>query len=228
LLHPGQADGAVPRFIPPICLLSAIGNKLPPHAVYRNQGRESAQWSVELGNQASSAETRARFEASVLAHLDAAYNLARWLTQNDDAAADAVQDAALRAFRFFDSQQGPSAKAWFMAVVRNSCMDWLRDQQKHGRHESYDEALHAMPAAAHDQPDAALARSADADRVRACIAALPPDFREVIVLRELEEMSYKEISAVVDVPIGTVMSRLSRGRDLLQQKLQAEYARRQS
>jgi len=173
-------------------------------------------------------ETRMRFEASVLAHLDAAYNLARWLTQNEAAAEDAVQDASLRAFRFFDSQSGPSAKAWFMAVVRNSCMDWLRDQQKHGRHETYDEDLHALPAAARDQPDAALARAADASRVHACIAALPPDYREVIVLRELEEMSYKDISAVVDVPIGTVMSRLSRGRDLLQQKLQVENVRRQS
>lgn len=181
-----------------------------------------------MGNRSSTAETRARFDASVLVHLDAAYNLARWLTQNDDAAADAVQDAALRAFRFFDSQNGPSAKAWFMAVVRNTCMDWLRDQQKHGRHETYDEELHAIPATSRDQPDAALSRAADANRVHACIAALPPDYREVIVLRELEEMSYKEISAIVDVPIGTVMSRLSRGRDLLQQKLQVENVRRQS
>ncbi len=181
-----------------------------------------------MSNGASTTDTRARFETSVLAHLDAAYNLARWLTQNDDAAADAVQDASLRAFRFFDSQSGPSAKAWFMAVVRNTCMDWLRDQQKHGRHETYDEDLHALPAAARDQPDAALARAAEAGRVHACIAALPPDFREVIVLRELEEMSYKEISAIVDVPIGTVMSRLSRGRDLLQQKLQMDNVRRQS
>jgi RNA polymerase sigma-70 factor (ECF subfamily) len=107
-------------------------------------------------------------------------------------------------------------------------MDWLRDQQKHGRHETYDEELHATPAATRDQPDAALARAVDASRVHACIASLPPDYREVIVLRELEEMSYKEISAIVDVPIGTVMSRLSRGRDLLQQKLQVENVRRHS
>lgn len=164
----------------------------------------------------------------MLTHLDAAYNLARWLMRDETAAEDAVQDAALRAFRFFDSQSGPSAKAWFMAVVRNTCLDRLRDRQKHDRHESFDETLHEAGDDGREAPDAAVARAIDAGRVRACIAALPAEYREVIVLRELEELSYKEISAIVDVPIGTVMSRLSRGRDLLQQKLQAAYVRKQS
>ena len=115
-----------------------------------------------------------------------------------------------------------------MAVVRNTCLDWLKERNRYDQHDSYDDEMHGLPAAEHDAPDAAAGRTADADRVRACIAALPPEYREVIVLRELEEMSYKEISSIVDVPIGTVMSRLSRGRDLLQQKLQSAGARRQS
>ncbi len=171
---------------------------------------------------------RARFESTVLAHLDAAYNLARWLTRDTSAADDAVQEASLRAFRFFDSQSGPSAKAWFMAVVRNTCFDLLKERNRYDLHESFDDEIHGLPAAERDGPDAAAGRNADAERVRACIAGLPAEFREVIVLRELEEMSYKEISAIVDVPIGTVMSRLSRGRDLLQQKMQAADARRHS
>ncbi len=171
---------------------------------------------------------RARFEATVLTHFDAAYNIARWLTRNEAAAEDAVQEASLRAFRFFDSQSGPSTKAWFMAIVRNTCHDWLREQQQRNGHDLYVEELHAMPTTERDAPDAAAARAADAAWVRNCIAALPCEYREVIVLRELEEMSYKEISAVVDVPIGTVMSRLSRGRDLLQERMQSARNRRQS
>ena len=171
---------------------------------------------------------RARFESTVLAHLDAAYNLARWLTRDESAADDAVQEACLRAYRFFDSQSGPSTKAWFMTVVRHTCLDWLKDRNRYALHDSYDDEVHGMAAAERDAPDAAAGRAADASHVRACIAALPPEYREVIVLRELEEMSYREISAIVDVPIGTVMSRLSRGRDLLQQKLQSADARRQS
>ena len=171
---------------------------------------------------------RARFESTVLAHLDAAYNLARWLTGDTPAADDAVQEACLRAFRFFDTHSGTSAKAWFMAIVRNTCFDLLKERNRYDRHESFDDEIHGLPAAERDAPDAAAGRNADAARVRACIAGLPAEYREVIVLRELEEMSYKEISAIVDVPIGTVMSRLSRGRDLLQKTMQDTGARRQS
>ena len=161
-----------------------------------------------------------RFEAVVLVHLDAAYNLARWLTRDASGADDAVQEACLRAFRFFDSLQGPSPKAWFMAVVRNASLDWLKDQRMRGADDSYDEALHT--ASASESTESIVARDSDARWVHAGIAALPREYREVLVLRELEELSYKEISAIVDVPIGTVMSRLSRGRDLLQQRLQQQ------
>jgi len=174
-----------------------------------------------------------RFESVVLVHLDAAYNLARWLTRDASGADDAVQDACLRAYRFFDSQQGPSPKAWFMAVVRNACLDWLKDQRVRGADESYDEHLHAannLPqfSSALELPEAAAARTAEARWLHEGLAALPREHREVLILRELEELSYKEISEIVGVPMGTVMSRLSRGRDLLQQRLRQSRERKRS
>ena len=164
------------------------------------------------------------FERTVLVHLDAAYNLALWLTRDAHGAEDAVQDACVRACRFHASQQGPNAKAWFMAIVRNACLDWLKERSR-GAHDPYDEDTHGVYRGLSETlegPEAALARSSEARWVRECIAALPREYREVIVLRELEELSYKEISAIVDVPVGTVMSRLARGRDLLQQRLARE------
>ena len=174
----------------------------------------------------SDASKLSRFESVVLVHLDAAYNLARWLTRDDCGADDAVQDACMRAFRFFDSLQGPSPKAWLMAIVRNACLDWLKDQRMRGAEESYDEDLHTSSAM--ESAETAAARASDARWVRVGIAALPREYREVLVLRELEELSYKEISAIVGVPIGTVMSRLSRGRDLLQQRLLESRERKRS
>ena len=177
--------------------------------------------------------SRKRFEDSVLVNLDAAYNLARWMLRDESAAEDVVQDASLRAFRFFDGMNGPSPKAWFMAIVRNACRDWIKATRQRGLEETYEDDTHAMEMtrsihATPEAPDMAAERSDDARWLRACILSLPSDFREVVVLRELEALPYKEISAIVDVPIGTVMSRLSRGRDLLRQRLLAERARRMS
>lgn len=160
-------------------------------------------------------ERRARFETSVLTHLDAAYNLARWLTRDDAGAQDAVQDACLKAFRFFDSQRGPSPKAWFMSIVRNASLDWLRERQQGAGDEQYDDDSHAGG----ELPETAAERAQDARNLHECVAALPVEYREVLVLREFEGLSYREIGAIVDVPAGTVMSRLSRGRDLLQRRL---------
>lgn len=173
---------------------------------------------------------RRRFEDTVLVHLDAAYNLARWMLRDESAAEDVVQDASLRAFRFFDALTGPSPKAWFMAIVRNACRDWIKAHQHRGLEDAYEDEAHGLQVARGihvtlETPDAVAERNADARWLHACILSLPTDFCEVIVLRELEELSYKEISAIVDVPIGTVMSRLSRGRQLLRQRLLAEPAR---
>jgi RNA polymerase sigma-70 factor (ECF subfamily) len=158
-----------------------------------------------------------RFEQAVLCHLDAAYNLARWITQDEAGAEDALQEACLRAFRFFEGQHGPSPKAWFMTVVRNACLDWLKEHRRRAAEEEYDDDEHG--AATGDEPEVAAVRAADARWLHECMGALPREYREVLVLRELEELSYKEISAVVGVPMGTVMSRIARGRDLLQQRL---------
>jgi RNA polymerase sigma-70 factor (ECF subfamily) len=155
--------------------------------------------------------TTARFEATVLVHLDAAYNLARWLTGNDHDAQDVVQDACVRAFRAFDQFRGGDGRAWLLTIVRNTSFS-LKSGRKapleldEETHETADEQL---------DPHLILSRAADARRVREAIERLPDELRSVIVLREMEELSYKEIAGVLTVPIGTVMSRLSRGREKL-------------
>ena len=158
------------------------------------------------------ADRRARFEQLVLPHLDAAYNLARWLTRNDHDAEDVVQDAMLRAYRFCDALRG-EARPWLLAIVRNTCFTWLRANRPAdlaGAAEDLAEA--ASPA---EGPEALAARELDRRLLNEAIAALPAQFREVLVLRELEDLAYKDIARVVDAPIGTVMSRLSRARRLL-------------
>jgi RNA polymerase sigma-70 factor (ECF subfamily) len=164
-----------------------------------------------------------RFEEEILVHLDAAHNLARWITRDAGMAKDAVQDGCLRAFRAFDRMHGPNARAWFLAVIRNTCIDLLREQRTHATDEEYDDDVHGAEASPESDgaltPEDIVARASDAHWLHGCIDALPREYREVVVLRELEELSYKEISAIVDIPIGTVMSRLSRGRDLLQKRM---------
>jgi RNA polymerase sigma-70 factor, ECF subfamily len=168
---------------------------------------------------------RRHFEATVLVHLDAAYNLARWLLGDDASAEDAVQSGCLRALRGFGAMSGPNAKAWFLAIVRNCCMDVLRERRRWVVREAYDEALHGS-ANPHESPEAAALRAAEVRLVREAITALPNEFREVIVLRDLEGLSYKEIGAIVNVPIGTVMSRLARGRERLGRLLSFVQAQR--
>jgi RNA polymerase sigma-70 factor (ECF subfamily) len=129
-------------------------------------------------------------------------------------AEDALQDACVNAMRGFESRTGSSARAWFMAVVRNACLDVLSERKRHASDVEYDDALHGM-AVAVPSPEEALERASEARWVRAEVARLPREFREVIVLRELEELSYREIGEVVGVPVGTVMSRLARARDML-------------
>jgi RNA polymerase sigma-70 factor (ECF subfamily) len=160
-----------------------------------------------------------RFEAVALPHLDAAYNLARWLMRNDSDAEDMVQQAYLRALRYFSSFSGTDGKGWILTIVRRACYDALRRRRTQGdgvaRSVDLDEdEVAQIPDQAAD-PEAALLRKCDSAMIDRLIADLAPEFREVIVLREFEDMSYREIAALVGVPVGTVMSRLARARDLL-------------
>jgi RNA polymerase sigma-70 factor (ECF subfamily) len=154
-----------------------------------------------------------RFEEVVLPHLDAAFNYARWLTRNEADAEDVVQDAYVRALRFFPSLRGENARAWLLTIVRHT---WYARCSPRGVHEMrvFDEMSNERPAESLD-PEALLVQRQTIDQVRAGLEQLPVEFREVVVLRELEGLSYKEIAAVTGVPIGTVMSRLARGRQRL-------------
>jgi RNA polymerase sigma-70 factor (ECF subfamily) len=167
-------------------------------------------------------DRQTRFEQAVVPHLDAAYNLARWLTRNDHDAEDVVQEAYLRAFRFFDGFRGGDARPWLLAIVRNACFTWLRDNRpaelagpldEHGR-DALDSAEAPGPG-----PEALALGKLDRRMLNEALAALPAQFREALILRELEDLSYKEIARVIDAPVGTVMSRLARARRLLAQSL---------
>jgi RNA polymerase sigma-70 factor (ECF subfamily) len=157
-----------------------------------------------------------RFDALVLPHLDAAYNLARWLTRDAYDAEDVVQDACVRALKYMGSLEGADARGWFLKIVRNAFSDWLGRNRPaeilHDENETVDAAVDVMAV----EPEQAAMRKAELRMLSDAVAALPLQYREVLILRELEEMSYKEIARVADIPIGTVMSRLARARDLLQ------------
>ena len=160
------------------------------------------------------ANERTLFEQTMLPHLGAAYNLARWLTRDDHDAQDIVQEAYLRALKFFGGFHGTDGRAWLLAIVRNTCYTWLERNRAHKGDTAFDEEPHgAAPAAL--QPDAPLLRSEDAQLLRQALEELPTEFREVIVLRELEDLSYRQIAEVAGIPIGTVMSRLARARERL-------------
>lgn len=174
-------------------------------------------------------ELARRFEAAMSPHLDAAYNLARWLARDPHDAADVAQEAYLRAFRFFGGFRGGDGRAWLLQIVRNTFYSWLeqRKQRKsdveyneatiglHTEEPSGDEVLHGA------DPEKLLLRAADQALVERGLLRLGPEYREILVLRELEELSYKEIAEIVGVPLGTVMSRLSRARAQLRTQIEA-------
>jgi RNA polymerase sigma-70 factor, ECF subfamily len=156
------------------------------------------------------------FEETVLPHLNAAYNLARWLMRNDQDAQDAVQEASLRAYRFFEGYRGGDAKAWLLAIVRNTCLSWRQRSRRDKSNVVFDELTHGAKVEAPSAEDQIV----NADKMAAlrnCIEALPPDQREVLILREFEEMSYKQIAETTNLPAGTVMSRLARARQRLEE-----------
>ena len=169
------------------------------------------------------AVSTARFEAEMLQHLDAAYNLARHLTRHPQDAEDVVQEAYLRALKYFDGFRGANARAWLLAIVRHTAWSRQRKNRVAAITTEFNEALHSEQVADRG-PERDLARSDARQQVEAALDQLPAKFREVLVLRELEDLSYEEISRVVRSPVGTVMSRLSRARERFQQLLRAEEA----
>jgi RNA polymerase sigma-70 factor (ECF subfamily) len=162
-------------------------------------------------------EKRARFAQAVLPHLDAAYNLARWLTRRDHDAEDVVQEAYLRAYQFFDGFHGEDGRAWLLRIVRNTCYTWLERNRAHQPLATFDEEKHSPSPAM--SAESVLLQKENKELLSQAIDVLPPEYREVIVLRELDGCSYKEIAAITGIPIGTVMSRLVRARTRLLQSL---------
>jgi RNA polymerase sigma-70 factor (ECF subfamily) len=162
------------------------------------------------------AEDRARFEQIVLPHLDAAFNLAAWILSSRTDAEEVTQDAMLRAFRFFESFYGGDTRAWLLQIVRNTCYTWLEKNRRMKMTDQFDEQLHTESSAT---PESIAIAGEARERLARALETLPPRFREVIVLRELEGCSYKEIAAITSIPIGTVMSSLSRARRQLHSAL---------
>src|SRR5258707_670167 len=151
-------------------------------------------------------------------HLDAGYNLARWLTRNEHDAQDVVQDAFLRAFKFFGGVHGGDNRSRLLSIVRNTAYTWLQKNRKQELATVFDEEMHDIEDAS-SSPEALLIKNSEHQEIMRAVEQLPVEFREVMVLRELEGMSYKEIAEMAEVPIGTVMSRLARARKQLQQAL---------
>ena len=152
----------------------------------------------------------------LLPHLDAAYNLARWLVRNGDDAEDVVQEAYLRALQYSSGFRGGDARAWLLTIVRNTSYGWLRKTRAYEPAVQFDEEIHSSGAET-ATPEQLLLQNADRRLVEKALSQLPIRFREILVLRELEGLSYKEIAAVMSVPMGTVMSTLSRARDRFRQ-----------
>jgi RNA polymerase sigma factor (sigma-70 family) len=157
-------------------------------------------------------DRRRRFEAQALPHFDAAYNLARWLSHSPADAEDLVQDAMLRAFRAFDGFRGGDAKPWLLAIVRNCWRSSGADVRRRGHVPLPDEDTLVSEEAG---PESRAVRASESRKLNEAIALLPDEFREVLILREMEDMSYREIATVTGSPIGTVMSRLARARELI-------------
>lgn len=163
----------------------------------------------------------AEFERAALSHLDAAYNLARWLTRREQDAEDVVQEAYLRAFQYFRSFRGETGRAWMLQIVRNTCYTWLARNRTTEPGPAPATVLESVVSPGQD-PQAQLERHEDRQLLLDAVDALPIEYREVVVLRELEGLAYKEIARISGIPIGTVMSRLARGRQKLHEILECQ------
>jgi RNA polymerase sigma-70 factor (ECF subfamily) len=169
--------------------------------------------------------TAGTVEEALLPHLDAAYNLARWLIRSPADAEDVVQEACLRALRFFDGFRGGNSRAWLLKIVRNTCYSWVTKNRPTELSDEFDETVHSGESP-REGAEAKLVSRAESERVRTALGTLPVAFREILVLREIEGLSYKEISDVTGVPMGTVMSSLSRARQRLREELRAPAEKR--
>lgn len=199
----GAGDGGLMHDMPPATLPS-VGDQLMPRTV-----------PVVRAMRVPAHGKLARFEQVVLPHLAAAYNVARWLTRDDHDAADVVQDAYVRAWTFFDRFHGGDGRAWLLTIVRHTCYTWLQRHRGHELATAFDEELHSCEREA-SNPETLLLQQANQQLLREALEALPVEYREVVVLRELEGLSYKEIADIAALPLGTVMSRLARARKRLQ------------
>lgn len=186
-------------------------------AIFGNAEDRAA--SVGPRRAAAGPSRSASFDDLVLPHLDSAYNLARFLTRDADAADDIVQDAMLRAFRAFHGFRGGEPRAWLLAIVRNGVRDWAqarhRDRMRFETLSPEAEEGTDIPDAGQPTPEDHLVVDSEARRIRSLVEALPVAFREVLVLREFEDLSYRQIAEIAGIPIGTVMSRLARGREMV-------------
>jgi len=162
-----------------------------------------------------------RFRQKALGHLDEAYNLARWLARDPHDAEDIVQEAVLRALRGFGNFRGDDARAWLLTIVRNTCYTWLKRQRNHEAVIDADADIDTVETDNAD-PFSVLSRNIQTEQLRLAVEELPPEFREVIVLKDLQGLTYREIAKIIAAPIGTVMSRLARGRRRLAERLCAE------
>jgi RNA polymerase sigma factor (sigma-70 family) len=196
-------------------------------AALTSKGRALQSAAVTLASEPLAAPTRstganetlARFQREIVPQLDAAYNFARFLSRDADAAQDIVQEAFLRAYRGFDGYHGGDARAWIFAIVRNCYHNWLLDRRRkaalevdvHGKNDADDNAIDNV-ASDEDSPETTLLRRAESGAVRLVLNRLPRPLREILVLRELEGLSYRQIADIAALPIGTVMSRLARAR----------------
>jgi RNA polymerase sigma-70 factor (ECF subfamily) len=169
---------------------------------------------------------QATFEAVVLPHLDAAYRLARWRMGNEQDAEDVVQEASLRALRYFRTFTGGNGRAWFLRIVRNTCSSW-RDYRVDARTDAFDEERHDSKQPASD-PETLLLEADEATSIASALSSLPGHFHQLLVLREFEGLSYRELADVIGIPIGTVMSRLSRAREALRRALAGNKPRHSS
>ena len=180
----------------------------------------SKRSTYDVLTNAAAAPTGQTFEDVVLPHLDAAYRLARWLMRDDPDAEDAVQEASLRAFRYFRTFVGGNGRAWFLRIVRNTCVGW-RGHSFQSSTDPFDEEQHSKTQPALD-PETLALRADGVRLLERAMSSLPDRFRELLVLRELEGLSYRELGEVIGIPTGTVMSGLSRARQALARALSTE------